>query len=74
MGETFERISIDARHDAITVLSDTKPERRLFQEWNMAGLQLKQATPRVLTAETALVLLRTAAAQQLAQERQQLHG
>jgi hypothetical protein len=74
VGETFGRISADVRHDAITVLSDIKPDRRLFQEWNMAGLQLDQATPRVLTAETALALLQAAAEQQLAQERRQLLG
>jgi len=74
VGETFDRISADARHDAIMLLSDIKPDRRLFQEWNMAGLQVEQAIPRVLTAQTALGLLQTAAEQQLAQERQQLNG
>lgn len=56
------------------MLSDIKPDRRLFQAWNMAGLQLDQGTPRVLSAEAALALLRTAAEQQLARERQQLNG
>jgi hypothetical protein len=74
VGATFERISADRRHDAIMLLSDIKPDRRLFQEWNMAGSQLEQPTPRTLNAETALVLLQTAAERLLAQERQQLNG
>jgi len=74
VGETFDRISADPRHDTVKLLSDIKPERRLFHEWNMAGVQVEEAIPRVLTAETALGLLQTAAEQQLAQERQQLNG
>lgn len=71
VGDTFKRISGDARHDAITVLSDTTAERRLFQQWNMAGVQGGEAADRVLDGPTALAALRQAAERQLAEERLQ---
>lgn len=74
VGETFKRISADDRHNEITVLSDAPAERRVFQQWNMAASQVGEARPQVLDAETALGMLRRAAEQQLADERQQLLG
>jgi hypothetical protein len=72
VGDTFKRISGDARHNEITVVSDTATDRRLFKQWNMAGAQQAGTAPRVLNADSALTMLLNAAEQQLAEERQQL--
>ena len=72
IGDTFKRITADDRHNDITVIADTPADRRLFRQWNMAAAQQEGHQPRVLNAESALLVLLRAAEQQLAQERQQL--
>jgi hypothetical protein len=72
VGATFKRITVDDRHNDITVISDTAANRRLFQQWNMAAAQQVAKPPRVLNADSATTMLLAAAEQQLAQERQQL--
>ena len=40
LNETFERISRDARHDKVQLISFTEAEERIFADWAMHGIGL----------------------------------
>ncbi|MES2033741.1 MAG: BLUF domain-containing protein [Pseudomonadota bacterium] len=68
---TYDRIALDPRHEAVTLLSEGAAERRRFRDWDMCARRISNADeaildgleaagrfdPTRLTADTGLDLL-----------------